>query len=55
MVARLNIRTYEEVGTNKNATIQPVPQTPFQSRGLSPKLVTTEDGGGRDGLPFGAL
>ena len=34
---------------------EPVPQTPFPSRGQSPKLVRTEDGGGRDGLSFGAL
>ena len=34
---------------------EPVPQTPFQRRGHSTKLVTTEDGGGRDGLSLDAL
>ena len=34
---------------------EPVPQTPLPSRGQSLKLVTTEDGGGRDGLSFDAL
>ena len=36
-------------------SLEPVPQTLFQKQGWSPKLVTVEDGGGRDGLPFGAL
>ena len=41
--------------TPLNSPYEPVPQTLFQKQGWSPKLVTAEDGGGRDGLPFGAL
>ena len=45
-----------EVGRRMNQLgMEPVPQTPLPSRGQSLKLVTTEDGGGRDGLAFDAL
>ena len=53
------LQAVEEIQTYSRPIIhrcyEPVPQTPLPSRGQSLKLVTTEDGGGRDGLSFDAL